>query len=71
MALKTYNPRTSSIRSLVTVDKSELWKGRPEKKLISGLKKTGGRNNRGRMTVRHRGGLPANRGPGTVTPALA
>ena len=56
MALKTYNPRTSSIRSLVTVDKSELWKGRPEKKLISGLKKTGGRNNRGRMTVRHRGG---------------
>ncbi len=56
MALKTYNPTTPSTRNLVTVDRSELWKGRPHKKLTIGLKKSGGRNNLGRMTSRHRGG---------------
>ena len=56
MALKSFNPRTPALRHLVTVDRSELWKGRPESSLVEGLRKTGGRNNRGRITTRHVGG---------------
>jgi large subunit ribosomal protein L2 len=56
MALKHYNPTTPSQRGLVTVDRSELWKGKPVKKLTKGLTKSGGRNNHGRTTVWQRGG---------------
>ncbi len=56
MALKTYKPTTPGQRGLVLIDRSGLWKGRPEKTLVEGLTKSGGRNNLGRMTVRHRGG---------------
>ncbi len=56
MALKTYNPITPGQRSLVTVDRSGLWKGKPVKKLTEGLTKSGGRNNHGRVTARRRGG---------------
>lgn len=56
MALKKYKPNTPAMRGLVLVDKSELWKGRPVKNLTEGLKKSGGRNNNGRITSRHRGG---------------
>ncbi len=56
MALKNYNPVTPSQRNLVRVDRSELWKGKPVKKLTEGLTKTGGRNNTGRTTSWHRGG---------------
>lgn len=56
MALKSYKPTTSSQRQLILIDRSELWKGKPVKQLTEGLKKTGGRNNLGRVTVRHRGG---------------
>src|SRR5215831_17299643 len=56
MALKTYNPITPSQRHLVTVDRSDLWKGKPVKKLTEGLKEKGGRNNSGRITMRRRGG---------------
>jgi len=56
MALKTYNPTTPSQRQLVIVDRSELWKGKPVKALTEGLTSKGGRNNHGRVTVRHRGG---------------
>src|SRR5215467_10764179 len=56
MALKTYNPITPSQRQLVTVDRSELWKGKPVKKLTEGLREKGGRNNSGRITMRWRGG---------------
>jgi large subunit ribosomal protein L2 len=56
MALKTYNPTTPSLRSLVTVDRSELWKGKPVKKLTEGKHSKGGRNNTGRITMRRRGG---------------
>lgn len=56
MALKKYNPVTPSQRGLVRVDKSDLWKGRPLKKLTKGISKTGGRNNLGRITSRHIGG---------------
>lgn len=56
MALKTFNPTSPGRRQLVLVDRSELWKGRPEKALVEGLRATGGRNNLGRMTARHQGG---------------
>jgi large subunit ribosomal protein L2 len=56
MALKTFNPVTPSLRQLVIVDRSELWKGKPVKRLTEGLSKSGGRNNHGRITVWHRGG---------------
>ncbi|MBX9771220.1 MAG: 50S ribosomal protein L2 [Alphaproteobacteria bacterium] len=56
MALKTYNPVTPSTRQLVQIDRSELWKGGPVKSLTEGIRKTGGRNNKGRITTRHIGG---------------
>jgi large subunit ribosomal protein L2 len=56
MALKTFKPTTPSQRELVIVDRSELWKGDPVKALTEGLRKHGGRNNTGRITMRRRGG---------------
>lgn len=56
MALKSYKPVTSSQRGLVLVDRSELWKGKPVKSLTEGKTSKGGRNNTGRVTMRHRGG---------------
>lgn len=56
MALKTFKPRTPSLRGLVIVDRSDLWKGDPVKALTEGLRKNGGRNNTGRITARRRGG---------------
>jgi len=56
MALKTYNPTSPGRRQLITVDRDQLWSGKPEKKLTEGLKKTGGRNNTGRITAWQRGG---------------
>ncbi|MCB1471980.1 MAG: 50S ribosomal protein L2 [Rhodobiaceae bacterium] len=56
MALKKYNPKTPGLRQLVIVDRSQLWKGKPEKSLTEGLTKSGGRNNTGRVTARRRGG---------------
>ena len=56
MALKKFNPVTPSQRQLVMVDRSHLHRGAPEKTLTEGLKKTGGRNNNGRITSRHIGG---------------
>ncbi|WP_419902050.1 50S ribosomal protein L2 [Kiloniella sp.] len=56
MALKTFNPVTPSQRNLVLIDRSDLYKGKPVKKLTEGLTKSGGRNNNGRITMRRRGG---------------
>ena len=56
MALRKYNPTTPSQRELITVDRSGVWSGSPEKTLVEGLVKTGGRNNHGRITMRRRGG---------------
>ena len=56
MALKQFNPTTPGRRSLVMVDRSGLWKGKPVKSLTSGLNEKGGRNNKGRITARRRGG---------------
>ena len=56
MALKTFRPMTPGLRQLVLVDRSELYKGGPLKKLTEGKSEKGGRNNTGRITVRFRGG---------------
>ena len=56
MALRNFNPTTPGRRNLVLVDRSDLWKGKPVKKLTEGLSKKGGRNNDGRITARRRGG---------------
>ncbi len=56
MALKSFNPTTPGTRALILVDRSELYKGKPEKTLTEGLCSSGGRNNAGRTTVWWRGG---------------
>jgi large subunit ribosomal protein L2 len=56
MALKTYKPITPSLRQLVIVDRTGLWKGKPVKALTVGKHNTGGRNNHGRITSNHMGG---------------
>jgi large subunit ribosomal protein L2 len=56
MALKTYKPVTSTMRHLVLVDHSGLYKGKPVKTLTEGLSEKAGRNNHGRITARRRGG---------------
>lgn len=56
MALKTYRPTSPSRRSMSGSSFEEITKSRPEKSLLRPLKKKAGRNNKGRITVRHRGG---------------
>ncbi len=56
MALKQFKPTTPGRRGLVLVERSQLWKGRPVKALTEGLRKSGGRNSSGRITIWHRGG---------------
>ncbi len=56
MALKIYNPTTPSQRGLILVDKSDLYKGAPEKSLTRGKKASTGRDNNGHITSRFRGG---------------
>ncbi len=56
MAIKTFKPTTNARRGMTTLDYSELSKVAPEKSLVVTLKKNGGRNNQGRITVRHQGG---------------
>ncbi len=56
MAIKSYKPTTPSRRQMTCTDYSGLSKVAPEKSLLETLKKHSGRNNLGRITVRHRGG---------------
>lgn len=56
MGLIKFKPTTPSRRHMSGPDFSEITKGRPEKSLLLPLKKSGGRNAYGRLTVRHRGG---------------
>lgn len=56
MALKQHKPTSPGQRGLVLVDRSALWKGKPERSLTEGLHTKGGRNNTGRITARRRGG---------------
>ncbi|MDE5867103.1 MAG: 50S ribosomal protein L2 [Lachnospiraceae bacterium] len=56
MGIKKYNPYTPSRRNMTGSDFSEITKTTPEKALCTSLKKNSGRNNQGKITVRHRGG---------------
>ena len=56
MGIKTYTPYTPSRRNMTGSDFSEITKTTPEKSLVVSLKKNAGRNNQGKITVRHRGG---------------
>ncbi len=56
MAIKTYKPTSAGKRHQVSVQNPDLAKKRPEKSLVTNFAKTGGRNNYGRITSRHKGG---------------
>ena len=56
MALKTFRPLTPSQRFKALPSFEEITKSKPEKSLVESKKRTGGRNNMGRKTSRHRGG---------------
>ena len=56
MAVKKYKPTSAGRRQMATSSFDEITTSTPEKSLLEPLKKTGGRNNRGRITTRHQGG---------------
>ncbi|MBO4358977.1 MAG: 50S ribosomal protein L2 [Erysipelotrichaceae bacterium] len=56
MAIKSYKPTTPGRRGMTTLTFEEITKTKPEKALTQIIKKTGGRNNTGRITTRHHGG---------------
>ena len=56
MAIKNYKPMTNGQRGMSTLINDEITKTTPERSLTVTLTKNGGRNNQGRITVRHRGG---------------
>ena len=56
MGIRKYKPYTPSRRNMTGSDFAEITKGTPEKSLVVSLKKNAGRNNQGKITVRHRGG---------------
>jgi large subunit ribosomal protein L2 len=56
MAIRKYKPTSAGRRHGSVLDYSEITRSTPEKSLLRPLKRTGGRNNHGRMTARHRGG---------------
>lgn len=55
-AIKTYNPTSPAIRFRTTLDNKELSTDRPLKRLTESKQRISGRNNKGRLTIRHRGG---------------
>ena len=56
MGIKSFKPVTPSLRNMTVLTNEELTKFEPEKKLLTTLKKKAGRNNTGKITVRHHGG---------------
>jgi large subunit ribosomal protein L2 len=56
MSIRTRRPQNASLRFQTYLDTSDITKKSPEKGLVRGLRKSGGRNAYGRITVRHRGG---------------
>lgn len=56
MPVKIYKPTSAGRRDMTGHSFEEITKSRPERSLTQALRKTGGRNNHGRVTVRHRGG---------------
>ena len=56
MGIKKYGPYTPSRRNMTSLDFADITKSAPEKSLTTSLKKNAGRNNQGKITVRHHGG---------------
>lgn len=56
MGIKSFRPVTPSLRNMTVLTNEEITKKSPEKKLLTTLKKNSGRNNTGKITVRHHGG---------------
>ena len=56
MAIRNYKPTTPGRRKMSTLVNEEITKSTPEKSLVVTIKKNGGRNNQGKITVRHQGG---------------
>ena len=56
MAIRNFKPTTNARRKMSTLINTEITTDTPEKSLVVTLKKNGGRNNQGRITVRHHGG---------------
>ena len=56
MGIKSFKPVTPSLRNTTTLTNDEITKNSPEKSLLTVLKKNAGRNNTGKITVRHHGG---------------
>ena len=56
MGIKSFRPVTPSLRNTTTLTNDEITKSTPEKSLLTVLKKNAGRNNSGKITVRHHGG---------------
>src|SRR5687767_9501824 len=56
MAIKAYRPTSPGTRFRTTLINDELTSGRPLKSLTEGRQRISGRNNKGRLTIRHRGG---------------
>ena len=56
MGIKKFNPYTPSRRHMTSSDFSEITTSTPEKSLVVSMKKHAGRNNQGKITVRHHGG---------------
>lgn len=56
MGIKVYKPTTNGRRNMTSLDFAEITTNKPEKSLLVSLKSKAGRNNNGRITVRHQGG---------------
>ena len=56
MAIRSYRPTTNGRRGMTTLINEEITTNKPEKSLLVTIKKSGGRNNQGKITVRHHGG---------------
>lgn len=56
MAIIKYKPTTNGLRNMSKLDYNEITAAKPEKSLVTTLKKNGGRNNQGKITVRHQAG---------------
>ena len=56
MPVKSFRPVTPSRRFMTVLTRDEITKDRPEKSLVEGKKRSGGRNNKGQITIWFRGG---------------
>jgi large subunit ribosomal protein L2 len=56
MGIKKYKPTTPGLRGMTVSTFEEITTDKPERSLVVTLKKNSGRNNQGRITIRHRGG---------------